>query len=144
MFTCTAVRRVTKTKLRVSTRDRFDRGNLQLHATGGTKRTRSGRIAIPSCFTKATRGARGIRKALPPRAVVDSPKGYINREGPRDPIYQRYGRGGNKVRLLYILQSRAWLRKRFRFYEDAQRIMRSVSPKLFRKNFSQAIRTASR
>ena len=138
MFTGTAVKRATKSKLRVSARDRFDRGNLQLHATGGTKRARSGRIAIPSRFTKATRGARGVRKALRPRAVVDSPKGYIDRVGPRDAIYQRYGRGGSKVRLLYVLQPRARIRKRFRFYEDAERITRLVSPKLFGRNFSQA------
>jgi len=144
MFTGNAVKRATKTKLRVSARDRFDRGNLQLHATGGTKRARSGRIAIPSRFTKATRGARGVRKALRPRAVVDSPKGYIDTDGPRDAIYQRYGRGGSKVRLLYVLQPRARTRKRFRFYEDAQRITRQVSPQLFRRNFSQAIRTARR
>ena len=144
IFTGTTVRRATKTKLRVSARARFDRGNLQQHATGGSKRARSGRIAIPSRFTKAARRARGVRKALRPRAVVDNPKGYIDRDGPSDAIYQRYGRGGNRVRLLYVLQPRARLRKRFRFYEDAQRITRSVSPKLFRKNFSQAIRTARR
>ena len=142
MFTGTAVKRATKTKLRVSARDRFDRGNLQLHATGGTKRARSGRIAIPSRFTKATRGTRGVRKALRPRAVVDSPKGFIDRDGPRDAISQRYGHGGSKVRLLYVLQPRALIRKRFRFYGDAERITRTLSPKLFRKNFSQAIRTA--
>ena len=95
MFTGSAVKRATKTKLRVSARDRFDRGNLQLHATGGTKRARSGRIAIPSRYTKATRGARGVRKALRPRAVVNTPKGFIDRDGPRDAIYQRYGWGGN-------------------------------------------------
>jgi len=144
MFTKDAVRWATKTKLRVSARDRFDRGNLQLHATGGTKRARSGRIAIPSRFTKATRGARGVRKALRPRAVVNTPKGFIDRDGPRDAIYQRYGRGGKQVRLLYVLHRSAKIRKRFRFYEDAERITRSVSPKLFRKNFSQAIRTARR
>ena len=94
MFTGTAVRRATKTKLRVSACARFDRGNLQLHATGGTKRAKSGRIAIPSRFTKATRGARCVRKALRPRAVVDTPKGFIDRRGSRDAIYQRYGRGG--------------------------------------------------
>ena len=88
MFTGSAVRRSTKTKLRVSARDRFDRGNLQLHTTGGTKRARSGRIAIPSRFTKATRGARGVRKALRPRAAVDTPKGFIDRRGSRDAIYQ--------------------------------------------------------
>jgi hypothetical protein len=142
MFTGSAVKRATKTKLRVSARDRFDRGNLQLHATGGTKRARSGRIAIPSRFTKATRGARGVRKALRPRTVVNTPKGFIDRDGPRDAIYQRYGRGGKQVRLLYVLHRSAKIRKRFRFYEDAERITRSVSPKLFSKNFSQAIKTA--
>ena len=144
MFTGTAVKRATKTQLRVSARDRFDRANLQLHATGGTKRARSGRIAIPSRFTKATRGARGVRKALRPRAVVDSPKGFIDRDGSRDAIYQRYGRGGSKVRLLYVLQPRARIRKRFCFYEDAQRITRSVSPKLFARNFAHAVKTARR
>ena len=142
MFTGDAVRWATKTKLRVSARDRFDRGNLQLHATGGTKRARSGRIAIPSRYTKATRGARGVRKALRPRAVVNTPKGFIDRDGPRDAIYQRYGRGGKQVRLLYVLHRSARIPKRFRFYEDAQRITRAVSTKLFRKNFSQAIKTA--
>ena len=93
-----SVRWATKTKLRVSARDRFKRGNLQLHATGGTKRARSGHIAIPSRYTKATRGARGVRKTLRPRAVVDTPKGFIDRDGPRDAIYQRYGRGGNTDR----------------------------------------------
>jgi len=139
-----AVKWATKTKLRVSARDRFDHGNLQLHATGGTKRARSGRIAIPSRYTKATRGARGVRKALRPRAVVNTPKGFIDRDGPRDAIYRRYGRGGSKVRLLYVLHRSAKIPKRFRFYEDAERITRSVSSKLFRRNFSQAIRTARR
>ena len=142
MFTGTAVKRATKTKLRVTARDRFDRDNLQLHATGGTKRARSGRFAIPSRFTKATRGPRGVRKNLRPRAVVDTPKGYIGRDGPRDAIFQRFGRGGKQVRLLYVLHRIAKIRKRFRLYEDAQRITRAVSRKLFSKNFSHAIRRA--
>ena len=142
VFSGKAVRWATKTRLEVSVRDQYGRGNLQLHATGGTKRARSGRMAIPSRYTKATRGPKGVRKTLRPRAVVDTPKGFIDRDGPRDAIYQRYGRGGSKVRLLYVLQPRARIRKRFRFYEDTERITRSVSPKLFRKNFSQTIRTA--
>jgi len=60
MFTGDAVRWATKSKLRASARDRFSRGNLQLHATGGVKPARSGRIAIPSRFAKATWGARGV------------------------------------------------------------------------------------
>ena len=144
MFTGSAVKRATKTKLRVSARDRFDRGNLQLHATGGTKRARSGRIAIPSRFTKATREAKVVRKALQPRAVVNTPKGFIDRDGPRDAIYQRYGRGGEQVRLLYVLHRSARIPKRFRFYEYAQRITRQVSPKLFARNFAHAVKTARR
>ena len=101
-------------------------------------------MAIPSRYTKARRGPKGVRKTLRPRAVVDTPKGYIDRVGPRDAIYQRFGRSGKQVRLLYVLQPSAKIRKRFRFYEDAQRITRAVSPKLFRKNFSHAIRTARR
>jgi len=144
MFTGSAVKRATKTKLRVSARDRFVRGNLQLHATGGTKRARSGRIAIPSRYPKATRGARGVPKNLCPRSVVATPKGFIDRDGPRDAIYQRYGRSGKQVRLLYVLHRSARIPKRFRFYEDAERITRAVSPKLFRKNFSHALKTARR
>jgi hypothetical protein len=144
MFTKDSVRWAKPTNLRASARDQFGRGNLQLHATGGTKRARSGRMAIPSRYTKARRGPKGVRKTLRPRAVVDTPKGYIDRDGPRDAIYQRFGRSGKQVRLLYVLQPSAKIRKRFRFYEDAQRITRAVSPKLFRKNFSHAIRTARR
>jgi hypothetical protein len=76
--------------------------------------------------------------------MVNTPKDFIDRDGPRDAIYQRYGRGGSKVRLLYVLHRSAKIPKRFRFYEDAERITRSVSSKLFRRNFSQAIRTARR
>ena len=95
MFTGTAVKRATKTNLWVSARDRFDRGNLQLHATGGTKRARSGRIAIPSRFIKGRRALKGkVPKNLRPRAVVDTPKGFIDRRGSRDAICQRYGRCG--------------------------------------------------
>ena len=98
-----AVKWSTATNLQVSARDRFECGNLQLHATGGTKRARSGRIAIPSRYTKATRGPKGVRKTPRPSAVVDTPKGSIDRDGPRDAIYQRYGRGSKQVRLLYVL-----------------------------------------
>ena len=145
MFTKDAVRWATKTKLRVSARDRFDRGNLQLHTTGGTKRARSGRIAIPSRYVGSRRLKSGrVKDALLPRTVVNTPKGFIDRDGPRDAIYQRYGRGGKQVRLLYVLHRSAKIPKRFRFYEDAERITRQVSPKLFARNFAHAVKTARR
>ncbi|MFP6705496.1 MAG: hypothetical protein VCE75_05565, partial [Alphaproteobacteria bacterium] len=99
-----SVRWATKTKLRVSARDRFDRGNLQLHTTGGTKRARSGRMAIPSRYVGSRRLKSGkVKPALLPRTVVSTPKGFIDRDGPRDAIYQRYGRGGKQVKLFYVL-----------------------------------------
>jgi len=76
--------------------------------------------------------------------VVNTPKGFIDRDGPRDAIYQRYGRGGKQVRLLYVLHWKARIPKRFRFYEDAERITRQVSPKLFARNFAHAVKTARR
>ena len=84
------------------------------------------------------------QKGLRPRAVVNTPKGFIDRDGPRDAIYQRYGRGGKQVRLLYVLHRSAKIPKRFRFYEDAERITRVVSPKSFTKNFAHAVKTARR
>ena len=125
MFTGTAVKRATKTRLRVSARDRFDCGNLQLHATGGTKRARSVRMAIPSRYTKARRGPKGVRKTLRPCAVVDTPKGYIDRDGPRDAIFQRFGRGGKQVRLLYVLHPSA--KNRNTFPTVLQRILLLIS-----------------
>ncbi|MDP6253218.1 MAG: hypothetical protein QF603_15950, partial [Alphaproteobacteria bacterium] len=52
-----------------------------------------------SRYTKARRGPKGVRKNLRPRAVVDTPKGYIDRDGPRDAIFQRYGRGGELIQV---------------------------------------------
>jgi hypothetical protein len=101
-------------------------------------------MAIPSRYTKAKRRGKGVPAGLRPRAVVNTPKGFIDRDGPRDAIYQRYGRGGKQVRLLYVLHPSAKIRKRFRFYEDAERITRQVSPKLFTRNFAHAVKTARR
>ena len=148
MFTKDAVRWATKTKLRASARDQFGRGNLQLHATGGTKTGRAGRLAIPSRYVGSRRRKDGrVKDALLPRAVVQTDKGFFTERragGSKAAIFQRYGRGAKKLRLLYTVQPRAKIRKRFRFYEDAERITRQVSPKLFRRNFAHAVKTARR
>jgi hypothetical protein len=71
---------------------------------------------------------------------VDSAKGYLT----EDTIYQRYGARGANRRKLYILRRSVRMRKRFPFYEDAERITKKVSPQLFRRNFRKAIQTAKR
>ena len=137
----------TAAGLSVTLRDKLGRGNLQLHATGGTKTGRAGRLAIPSRYTKERRGTRGVRKPLRPREVVQKPKGFFAERfsgGSKAAIFQRYGRGAKKLRLLYTVQRSAKIRKRFRFYEDAQRITKQVSQKLFKKNFAHAVKTARR
>ena len=64
MFIGSDVRRATQTRLRVSARDRFDRGNLELHATGGTKRARSVRKE------RGEPGAYAKRYVLEPLSIV--------------------------------------------------------------------------
>ena len=128
-----------KTNLVVSAEDRLGRGNLEQHARGGQKKTR-GRVAIPTRYVKARRGGRGVPKRLRPRTVVDSAKGYLGERS----IYQTYGPKQSKRRLLYVLASSVRLRPRFPFYQDAERITKKASPKLFRRNFRKAVETARR
>ena len=138
MFKGNAATWATKCRLSVTTEDRFDRGNLELHARGGTRLAKAGRIAIPTRYVKSRRGARGAPKRLRPRTVVDSAKGYLA----EDTIYQRYGARGAQRRKLYILRRSVRMRKRVPFYEDAERITKKVSPQLFKRNFCKATETA--
>ena len=140
MFKGNAVTWATKSRLSVTAEDRFDRGNLEHHARGGTRLARAGRIAIPTRYVKSRRGTRGAPKRLRPRTVVDSAKGFLA----EDTIYQRYGARGANRRKLYILRRSVRMRKRFPFYEDAERITKKASPQLFKRNFRKAIETAKR
>ena len=72
--------------------------------------------------------------------MVDSAKGYRA----EDAIYQRYGACGANRRKLYVLRRSVSMRKRFPFYEDAERITKKVSPQLFKRNFRKAVQTARR
>ena len=80
MFKGKAVTWATKSRLSVAAEDRFDRGNLELHARGGTRLAKAGYIAIPTRYVKSRRGTRGAPKRLRPRTVVDSAKGYLAEE----------------------------------------------------------------
>jgi len=59
MFKGNAVTWATKSRLSVAAEDRFDRGNLEHHARGGTRLAKAGRIATPTRYVKSCRGARG-------------------------------------------------------------------------------------
>ena len=140
MFKKKGVTWATKSRLSVTTQDQYDRGNLELHARGGTRFAKAGRIAIPTRYVKSRRTPRGAPTRLRPRTVVDSAKGYLA----EDTIYQRYGARGANRRKLYVLRRSVKLRRRFPFYEDAERITKKVSPQLFKRNFRKAVETAKR
>ena len=120
-----SVRWATKQNLVVSAEDRLGRG--------GQKKVR-GRVATPTRYVKARRTARGVPKRLRPRTVVDSAKGYLGGQS----IYQTFGPRQSKRRLLYVLASNVTLRPRFPFYQDAERITKMTSSKLFKRNFRRA------
>jgi len=137
------VKKATKRILTAVVFDRLDRANLKLHAEGGTKRAKRGSIAVPSRYVKDRRGARGVRRNLRPREVVDSPKGYISR-GKDRAIFQAYGPGGSKKRLLYSLKPSVRIAKVFPFYEDASRTVQRNLQRSFSINFRKALQTARR
>jgi len=137
------VSKANKRKLVAVVFDRLDRANLKLHAEGGTKRAKSGNIAIPSRYVKERRSGRGVRKGLRPRTVVDTPKGYIQRE-PRKAIFQSYGPKGSKKRLLYSLKAFANIRRTFPFYTDAERTVQRHLQRSFNVNLRKALRSRRR
>ena len=116
------------------------RASLALHAEGGTKRARSGRLAIPSRRIKRTATGK-VPVGQKPSAVLAKRRGFIGRiERGAEAIWRHSPRGG--LVLLYTLAPSARLRKRFRFYEDAHRVAASKFSPLFRQSLARAIRTA--
>jgi hypothetical protein len=87
------------------------RGNLLLHAKGGTRTPKGGRIAVPSQELKGRRGAHGVPKGMRPANVPNSfKKGDI--------IYQRTGRKGRKLKLVYALKPSARIPAQVPFEDD--------------------------
>lgn len=136
------VKKASKRYLVAELYDHLDRANLRLHATGGTKKPKQGSIAVPSQFAKSQRGAKGIRRNLRPREVIDSGKAHISSKGATRSIWQRYGRGGKQHRLLYSLVSSARIDKSFAFYEDARSIVRKRFNDRFNANLRRALASA--
>jgi hypothetical protein len=126
--------RATKKNLRVAIIDKLDRGNLVLHADGGTKGARRGRLAVPSRDVKAKRGARGVPKALRPLALADSFK-----RG--DVIFQRVGKGGRRLKLMYTLKSSVRVPKQVPFRETFDAAMKREVFRAFIPRLWQAMAT---
>ena len=133
------VEKATKRKLESSLFDRLARASLDLHADGGTKRAKGSNLAIPSSNIKRTASGK-ISRAKQPRNLKNSFVANIRGQG--SAVWQRYGKNGSKIRLMFDLERSARIKKRFRFYEDAEKITIKRFPKYFEKAFNRAVRTA--
>ena len=60
----------------------------------------------------------------------------------RPAIFQRQGKGGGKLKLLFTLLGSARISKRFRFYEDAAKTAARSFPHNFRKALAKALASA--
>lgn len=132
------VAKATKRHLTASVFDRLGRASLDLHATGGIKRPRGRHIAVPRGAIKRTATGK-VGKARRPAAVLARANVFRRRLGAREYILQRTRKG---LRPLYLLISRARIAKRFRFAEDARRVVeRRFRRRLF-VSLGKALRTA--
>ena len=126
-----------KDNLRVAIYDALGRGNLELHAKGGTKTARGKNLAIPTkSWVRYT--SRGIDKAMLPRNLIaNTPRRALRITN--DGIY--VGQGG-KLHLLYRLKPTAQIKKKVNFYEDFQREMTARTTAEFPNAIADAMRTA--
>jgi len=139
------VGKATKTNLEVSLFDKVGRDYLERHTSGGVKIPKTGRLAIPSKDQLTKRTARGFRNTQRPRTIIDKPKGFIGKLKSGQPaILERKTKKSYPLRVVYILEQSAFIKKTFPFYKDAKRVTKQVSGALFKKHFAEAIRTARR
>lgn len=122
---------------------------MNRHVTGGTKTPKNGRkIAIPiksAPITRKTagRGAGGIRNNyLPETLMKNTERAFIktNKRG-NSILYRKFGRG-KKLQPMYVLKPSANIKRRHNPLPEARRGVAFHFPRLFRRNFIKAIKTA--
>jgi len=138
------VEKSNKRNLTARVYDRLGRDYMVNQAEGGVKRPRGNNIAIPSRAIKRTASGK-VPKAKQPRNVLNA-RGYKTKlRSGQDVIAQQTGRGAAKrQQVLYLLEQRAYIPKRFRFYEDGQRTAQRSFNRAFATRFREAQRTSKR
>jgi hypothetical protein len=122
-----------KHNLKVRLYNREPREFLPRQAEGGTKRPHQGKqIAIPGTIVKRARGRGGVPSNLKPRMLPNSFK-----RG--NAIFQRVGK--EHIRLMYVLNDQASVRKSFPAYETWDHVMRSEVMRAFGPRMQRAMRT---
>lgn len=128
----------------------LDTAFMRRHVSGGIKTPKNGRkIAIPvksAPITRKTagRGAGGIRNNyLPETLMKNKQKAFIktNKKG-NSILYRKFGRGGKKLQPMYVLKPAANIRGGYNPLPEARRGVAFHFPRLFRRNFIKAIKTA--
>ncbi len=140
------VKKSTKRTLEASVFDKLDREFLQRHTSGGVKRPRGAHIAIPSRELKAKRSGKGVPKSLRPRAALANKKTFITRlrSSGQLVIMRRKTKKSRPVSVLYLLEPTARIRKTFRFYDDAERVVSQRIGPNFARAWRKALRTAKK
>ena len=131
----------TKTTLRASVFDKLQRGNLEDHAQGGTKTPRGRHVAIPSRELAKKRSGRGVQKNRRPRTALNRKTAFTTVINGQKVIAERKGKAG-KLKILYVLERSAKLRKSFPFYREADYVISAEVGPTFTKEFEKAMRTA--
>jgi len=109
-----------KYNLRVEIYDDLGRANLKLHDIGGTAQPRNGRFAIPSSAAVA-RTAQGVRSGQRPANLNN--KFIANLRGRGDAVWQRVGRKGRHLKLMYILKPSSRVPADVPFEQDFRDVM---------------------
>jgi hypothetical protein len=126
----------SKYNLTVSIYDALGRGHLELHADGGTRTARGGRLAIPQDIIRRT--SRGVSKSQTPRAIIARTPKRALRITPTGIFVGEHGR----LRMAYKLQPSIQMKADVPFKQDFVRFMREEIDKAFPVRLAEAMRTA--
>ncbi len=122
----------SKRRLSVAVFDKLQHANLKMHDSGGTRTSQRGRFAIPN--TNVRRTSKGVSTKLKPANLPNS-----FRKG--DVIYQRVGRGGRQLKLMYVLKRATPVPADVPFTSDFQSTMRREMAARFGPAMMRAMRT---
>ncbi len=143
------VETASKSRLTGALFDHLGRASLALHARGGTKRPRGGRLAIPAKFVAGERTKTGkIPKRLKPAQLLTAPgprgrKAFVATfQNGQQAIVRRKTKKRSPLDVLYLFERSARIRKTFRFFEDAAKVSRRSLPRQFSTAFRRAMATA--
>lgn len=129
----------TKYRLHADVHDDLKRGFLDNHIHGRAKRPRGQFLAVRT--RKVPRlAAGGISKAKRPANLKKSFVADLRGRGPA--VWQRHGRGGRKIKLMYTLRRTTPVDQSFDFYTSGERFVARVFPGELERAVARALRSA--